>query len=151
MNYEQLAQKFDGEFQQIYTVEKDLRVKVIVEIIKKIDEIWPVVQVLKKNNVYFTHPELHDVKTIHGVIIGVNHKNFSEIYVSYDKHYVYKVHPHDDTLDKTGILINRFLEHANLDFAYKGIISAMNRPNEVLNGIEEKMKKYEQILQDLTK
>lgn len=149
LDYKQMSEEFASEFKRLFDEEKELRSKVAEKLVMTIEQIWPIVEALRENNVYFTHCDLKDVKTLHGIIIGVNHKDYSEIYVCYTSDYVYKVDTYNDTLDVAGMPLSRFLENANLNFAYKGIIETINKPSEILDNIERKIERNKQLLQDL--
>jgi hypothetical protein len=149
VNVNKIVEQFNDQFKKMVNEEKELRVKIGALLVKKVEDIWPIVEALKENNVYFTHPDLGDTKTLHGIIVGKNYKNHSEIYVCKTKDTVCKVDTHDDKTEGSPMSLKSFLEVANLDLAVNGIEQTANRPTEVIDDIQHKIEKGRLLLNNL--
>lgn len=127
MSIEESITLFNDSYPAL-TKEKDELIKQITSIFeKKLDEIRPIINLMKEKDLYFFHPDLKNLSTTHGVILGRNRNNNSEIYVFNGNHFLQKVDAHNDkVLDSASIPIRNFFRLCDLDFAINGIDHVRN-------------------------
>lgn len=121
--------------------ELDKRIVSIFE--NKLNEILPIVQVMKENRMFFFHPNLNnELKTSHGVIIGRNRDNNSVLYVYNGKYFVQKVDAYNDkVLEEAAMPLSNFFSYCDLDFAIKGIDYVKRYLGTFLESIEDELAK----------
>lgn len=144
-----LAEDFNETFKSLIKEDKKVRAEVALKLAKRIEKIWPIVNAMKENKVYFKHPDI-DVKTVHGIIVGKDYRNHSYIYVCKEMGVVHKVDIHDDEVTEGVMYLNEFLQAANLDFAVGGIAETENSPTKIIDEIQQRIQNAKIILQRLS-
>ena len=103
-------------------------------------DMLPIIDVMKKHSVYFTHPDLPDnIRSPHGPIIARNRFNASEIFVLIDDVQVCSVRAHDGEIneDERIMILGDLVSRLDHKFAWKGLQSLHSRLDVVLSSEAE--------------
>jgi hypothetical protein len=138
------ADEFEKEYQDAMKLRKE-KLKIFKDAYVKIYvDLKPIIDVMKKYQAYFQHPDLsQDIKTVHGPIIGSNLKD-GEIYVLNDDFLVFTVNVLNDVIqDKNLMNFSVFITRCNIEFAWNGLNWLYSSLHEVIEHEKNKIDKIE--------
>lgn len=139
MNIQESINLFKQEYPALVKEGEDLNQQILSVFEKKLDEITPIISLMKEHDFYFFHPELDkEIKTTHGVILGRNLRNHSELFVfNGSQKLIIRVNSYDDkTSDGSPLSLKYFFQICDLDFAIKGINHVKNYLPELLKELK---------------
>jgi hypothetical protein len=141
MNVEESVEQFRKIYPGLMKEEEALSNQITLVFEKKIEEIRPIIDLMKEKHIYFFHPDLgENIRSSHGVILGRNNRNNAEIYVADGRvHFLKKVDGYNNkVLDEHAIGYPGFFQMCDLEFAIKGIEYVRNYLPTLLDKIKNK-------------
>lgn len=141
MNIEDSIKLFNETYPKLLKEDEELTKRIVSIFEKKLDEIRPIIRLMKDNHLYFFHPELSDdIKNSHGVILGRSSKNAYEIYVFGGMNvFLQKIDAYNDkVLDNAAVPFQQFFRICDLNFAIKGIEYVKNYLQDLLETFQNK-------------
>ncbi len=135
MDIENILNKFEQNYKTLSSSEENALAQFINAFEKYVAKIYPIIKIMKKHELYFTHPDLPNIYTIHGPIIGRN-KYDSYIYIYDENGFVQQINYNNDNQSSDRMPFRIFAKGCDIKFAYRGIKHIIPRLYEIIK-IEE--------------